>query len=197
MDGSPLARIRWRRRGAWLWPAFTALTVLDAIFGHLLPPAGQTQSVVAAALLALLANLLAIVLCSRPLGALLRRARPDLPVVVARNYAGVGVICAVALILFSVGLAHRGSVMAMQRTQRDAVVRAQAFIGDRAPDRFRRNLQSVSVFAVQPGEIYRICVPSADGTRDYCVIVKTGSRFANSVSFAGYEPNSLFAQGAG
>jgi hypothetical protein len=171
--------------------------VLDAIFGHLLPPAGQTQSIVAAALLALLANLLAIVLCSRPLGALLRRARPDLPVVVARNHAGVGVICAVALILLSVGLAHRGSVMAVQRTQRDAVVRAQAFIGARAPDEFRRNLQYVSVFAVQVGEIYRICVPSVGGSRDYCVVVNTRAPFATSVSFAGYEPNSLFSEGVG
>jgi hypothetical protein len=80
---------------------------------------------------------------------------------------------------------------------RDATARAQAWIGDRAPATFRRNLERVTTFAIQPGSIYRSCVPSTDGDRTYCVIVKTQLPFARSVSFAGYEPNSLFAAGAG
>ena len=33
-----LARLRWRMRGAWLWPAFFALTALDGALIALLPP---------------------------------------------------------------------------------------------------------------------------------------------------------------
>ena len=48
MSTARLARIRWRRSGAWLWPAFITLTLVDAVVGHLLPPVGETQSLVAA-----------------------------------------------------------------------------------------------------------------------------------------------------
>jgi hypothetical protein len=32
------ARLRWRLRGAWMWPAFIALTLADGVVLHLLPP---------------------------------------------------------------------------------------------------------------------------------------------------------------
>jgi hypothetical protein len=197
MDGAWLARVRWRRRGAWMWPVFATMTVLDAIVGHLLPPAGQTQTVVAAALLGCMLNLLAVLFLSRPLGALLRRVRGDLPRVVARDYAGTGAVLGVGLVLLTAGIAHRSSVLDERRAMQDAVARAQAWIGVRAPAEFRRNLRVTSTYAIQPGSIYRTCVPSDDRKRTYCVIVKTYLPLARSVSFGGYEPNSTFAQGTG
>jgi hypothetical protein len=88
-------------------------------------------------------------------------------------------------------------VLARQRTMQDAIARAEAWIGFRAPDEFRRNLRLADTVAIQAGSIYRTCVPSDDRKRTFCVIVKTQLPFANSVSFAGYEPNSLFAAGTG
>src|SRR3954462_5223143 len=32
------ARLRWRLRGAWLWPAFVAFTIVDGLLLHFLPP---------------------------------------------------------------------------------------------------------------------------------------------------------------
>jgi hypothetical protein len=194
MDGVWLARIRWRRRGAWLWPAFVGMTVVDGIVGHLLPPAGETESVVAAALAALVLNLIGVILLSRPLGIALRRVRRDLPTVVARNYAGTGVVLTITVVLFGVGLLHRSSVLASQRTMQDAVARARAWIGDHAPPQFRRSVGLLSTYAIQPG-IYRACAMSDDHTRTYCVIVRTSLPFARSVTFAGYEPNSVFSEG--
>jgi hypothetical protein len=191
-----LTRIRWRRRGAWLWPMFIALIVVDAVIGHALPPQGDTESLVAAALLACVLNLLAVVLCTRPAGAVLRRFRPDLPRVVARDYAGRGLIVAVAASLTAVGLVHHSAILAHQRTMRDAIGRAQAFIGDRAPAEFRRNVQFVNTYTIEAG-IYRICVPSAVQARSYCVVVKESLPFQRSVSFAGSESNAVFAAGVG
>ncbi len=57
------------------------------------------------------------------------------------------------------------------RAVQDAIARAQAWIGDRAPDEFRRNLQFVSLLAIQAGTIYRACVPNVQNTKSYCVIV--------------------------
>ncbi len=190
-------RMRWRRRGAWLWPAFAAFTVLDAVVGHLLPPAGATEGLVAAGLLALVVNLIGVVLLSWPLGLLVRRVRRDVPSIVARDYGGTVVVVAVAATLFAAGLVHRPAVIARQRAMDDAIARAEAWIGDRAPAEFRRNLGVVSMLAIQPGTIYRACVPSTDGRRSYCVIVNRNLPFENSVTFSGYEPNSVLAAGAG
>ena len=195
MDGAWLARMRWRRRGAWLWPVFVAMTIVDAVIGHLLPPAGDTQTLFAAALLGLVGNVLAVLLLSRPLGALLRRSRPDLPGFVARNYAGTGAVVFVAIVLLSIGLVHHSSIISDRRSMEEAIVRAQAYIGDRAPAAFRRNVQMTSTYAIEPGAIYRVCVLSVDRRRTYCVVVKTQLPFEHSVTFAGYEPNSMFSLG--
>ncbi len=190
-------RMRWRRAGAWLWPSFVALTVLDGAVGHMLPPAGTTETLFAAALLGLVINVIAVVLLSRPLGMLVRRMRRDMPSVVARDYGGTVVVFAVAAVLLTAGLVHRPVIQARQRATADAIARAQAWIGDRAPDEFRRNLQFVSLLAIQPGAIYRACVPSVRGDRSYCVIVNRNLPFQSSVKFSGYEPNSVLDAGTG
>lgn len=195
MDGASLHRLRWRLRGAWLWPAFVALTIADAIVGHMLPPAGDGQTLVSAALVALVLNLIAVILLSRPLGAALRRTRRDLPSIVARDYAGTTVVVVIALALLTVGLVHRSTLQAQRRTMYDAIRRAQAYIGDRAPAEFRRNLDLADTFVIQQGSIYRTCVPSDDRKRTYCVIVKDKLPFARSVSFGGYEPNEVMSTG--
>jgi hypothetical protein len=192
-----IVRLRWRRAGAWLWPAFILLTLADAVIGHRLPPAGDTESLVAAALLALVANLLAVLFLSRPIGHLLRQARPDLPGVVARDYGGTLVVLVVTATIVTTGLIHAPAIQASQRAMQDAITRAQAWIGDRAPDEFRRNLQFVSLLEIQSGAIYRACVPNVAGTRSYCVIVNRELPFERSVTFSGYEPNSVLGAGGG
>jgi hypothetical protein len=211
MEYGHLARARWRLRGAWQWPAFVAMTVADAVIGHLLPPSGQTQSVVAAGLAALALNLIGVVLLSAPAGALLRRLRPDLPRVVARNYAGTTVILAITAVVLMAGIAHRSTVAADGQAMREAIARAQAFIGDRAPAPFRRNVRQIDTLEIQEGAVYRECVPSAAAApaqpatqatatptrRTYCVVVNVSRPWSQSVRFAGYEPNSVFGQGVG
>jgi hypothetical protein len=192
-----LVRMRWRRAGAWLWPSFIAFTIADAAIGHLLPPAGTGESLAGAALLGLVANLIAVLLLARPIGMLLRRIRGDLPAFIARDYGGTVVVLAVTAVIVLAGLAHRSAIQATQRAAQDAIVRAQAWIGDRAPDEFRRNLQFVSLLAIQPGSIYRACVLNAAGTKDYCVIVNRKLPFERSVTFAGSEPNSVLGAGTG
>jgi hypothetical protein len=195
MEAAWLGRLRWRRRGAWLWPVFAIAIVADALIGHLLPPSGETQTLLAAAVAALFLNLIAVLVLSWPLGAVLRRRRPGMPRVVARDYGGTIAIFGVAAALLIAGLLHRPSVLTHRHAMHDAIARAQAWIGDRAPAEFRRNLDRVSTVVIEPGSIYRTCVPSDRDMRTYCVIVKTHLPLARSVSFAGYEPNAVFSQG--
>jgi hypothetical protein len=195
MEDRWLARIRWRRRGAWMWPSFIALTVLDGLIGSALPPSGEGWNFVGAALFGCFANLVAIVALSVPLRFAIRRVRPDLPKVVAMDYAGTTVMAAISAVLLAAGIVHRPQTQADQRVMADAIVRAQAFIGDRAPARFRRNVEYVNTFTIQAGSIYRMCVPSIDRAQTYCVIVRTKLPLARSVIFDGYESNAVFGAG--
>ncbi|MEA2214207.1 MAG: hypothetical protein QOF83_4155 [Solirubrobacteraceae bacterium] len=195
MDGAWLARMRWRRRGAWLWPTFVAATALDALIVHALPFLGDSQSLAGGTVAGLLFNLLVVLLLSRPLGAVLRRRRTDMPATVARNYGGTVAVLVVPVLLMALGLAHHRAIEDQRRMLDDAIIRAIAYIGDRAPDAFRANVRHTDTYTIQPGSVYRTCVPNAAGTRTYCVIVNTHMPLARSVVFGGYESNSLFAQG--
>lgn len=197
MDGAWLVRARWRLRGAWQWPVFVAMTFVDALAGHLLPPTGESESAAAALLAGLVLNLLGVLLLARPLGMLIRRFRPDLPLVVAKDYAGTAVVIGIAAALGGAGLAHRSSLIADQRAMREASARAEAWIGVHAPSSFRRNAMLVNLFEIQPGRVYRACVPSAVDGRSYCVVVDVRRPWARSVRPAGSEPNSYFGEGVG
>ncbi len=190
-----LVRLRWRRAGAWMWPSFILFTLVDGVVGHSLPPAGSTESLTAAALLGLVLNLLGVLFLSRPIGWGLRRIRRDLPSFIARDYGGTFVVLALTATLLLAGVIHRPAIQASQRAMQDAIARAQAWIGDRAPDEFRRNLQVVSLLAIQAGTIYRACVPNVQNTKNYCVIVDRSKPLDQSVRFSGYEPNSTLASG--
>jgi hypothetical protein len=194
---SRLARLRWRRRGAWLWPTFVVLTAADAIIGHELPPIGDSQKIFAAVLLGGIFNLLGVIVLSWPLSLVLRRMRPDLPAMVARDYAGTLVVVAITAALLGTGIAHRSTILQRSTVARDAATRAEAWIGTRAPAAYRRDAARLDTFAIEPGRLYRTCATSADGNRSYCVIVKMWLPASRSVFFAGHEPNAVFATGVG
>jgi hypothetical protein len=196
MESAWLARLRWRQRGAWLWPMFAVTCVLDGVIAHELPTLGDRESFYGGLVAGLILNVLAVVLCCRPGAMLLRRLRPDLPVGVARNYAGAAAVLSVSAALLAVGLVHRPTIVSSERMLSDVTARAEAFIGARAPATFRAEAARTDTYTIQAGYAYRTCVPSQDGRRTYCVIVKPRLPFAQSVVFAGYEPNWLFSEGA-
>ena len=195
MDGASLTRIRWRLHGAWMWPSFVVLTLLDGLIVHWLPWSGDAQTAESGWIGGLFLGLLAIAVGAPVCALLLRRLRPDMPRVVARDYAGTGLLAGVTVMFLAIGLAHHARVTSDGRALQDAVARAQAYIGDRAPAAFRANLGRADTYAIQAGTIYRVCVHARGGSRSFCVVVNRSRPFAASVTFSGYEPNSSFTQG--
>jgi hypothetical protein len=179
-----------------MWPAFAALTLADAVIGHALPSSGDAETFADALLSAIVLNLIAVALLARIAGIGLRRRRPDLPAIVARDYAGTWLLCAVAATLLVAGIAHHSTVDAHRRALTDAVARAQAWIGTRAPAEFRRNVGQADTVTIEAG-LYRTCVPSDRTDRTYCVVVHESMPLAASVRFDGYESNAVFAAGVG
>ncbi|MEO8967460.1 MAG: hypothetical protein ABI355_07635 [Solirubrobacteraceae bacterium] len=195
MDGARFVRLRWRLRGAWLWPTFVVVTVLDGVIIHARPPAGTAQNLAGGIVIAMTINVIAVLLFSQLLGRLIRRRRTDLPIEVARNYGGTAAISLITAIVLGAGLAHHTALVAEQHTLREVIVRAEAFIGDHAPAPFRAMASHTDTYTIQPGQIYRTCVPDRTVTRTYCVIVKPRLPLTASVVFGGYEPNAVLAQG--
>src|SRR5215213_7304623 len=52
--------MRWRLRGAWMWPTFAAVTLLDGVLLHLLPPVREGIGLIPGILIATFGNLVLI-----------------------------------------------------------------------------------------------------------------------------------------
>ena len=198
MDAArPLVRLRWRLRGAWLWPAFVVLPLADAAIVHTLPLAGDSASLVGSWLLGVVVSLLAIVALAPPLGFAVRRLRPDMPRLVARNYAGALLTLTVTFVLLAAGLAHHNVVSADLAALQDASARAEAYIGAHAPAEFQHDLRRLETYEVQPPDVYRSCAANPTGSRFYCVVVRRDRPFGKSVRYDGSESNAVLSQGTG
>ncbi|MBO0768598.1 MAG: hypothetical protein J2O48_07935 [Solirubrobacterales bacterium] len=188
-----LVRLRWRLRGAWQWPSVVALTLADALIVHWLPPSGDSESLVGGWLIGLVLTLIALCLLVPLGGFLIRKRRPDLPRVVARNYAGALSTLLVSLALLAAGIANQATIRADHTALLDASQRAEAWIGFHAPARFQRNVQRLDTFQIQPQRVFRSCV--SDGPRYYCVVVDRSKPWGSGVRYDGSESNTLLSQG--
>lgn len=189
------ARLRWRLRGAWLAPLLVLLTILDGLVVHSLPVTGDRTGVVGGLLLGAFLNFVAVVVVAPVGGMALRRVRRDLPRVVARDYAGTGLVIFVSGALFAAGLAHHTTIVHHRAALAEALTRGEAWIGTHAPPEFRRHAALVDAVAIVDGSIYRVCAPGARADRAWCAIVRTRVPFPGGVRFAGGEPNALFQAG--
>jgi hypothetical protein len=195
MDLSWVVRARWRLAGAWMWPAFVVLGVADGVIGHVLPAAGDSESVLGGIVVGLVLNVIAVAVLARPAGMLLRRRRRDLPSAIARNYGGTACVVLVTIGFAALGLAHHSSIAGDRAVMRDATARAAAWIGDHAPAPFRMDASRLDTVVIQADSLYRACAANPDGTRDYCVVVNERRPPARSVIPDGSESNETLARG--
>lgn len=172
MESGALTRLRWRRRGAWMWPLFFGGTVGEAVLIHQLPFAGDGAGVIGAGLLAMFFNLLAIGVAAPVLGWWWGRRRPEWPNVVARDRAGVAILVLVAAALVVGGIAHRPAVRAQQDDLAAEGAAVHDYVLAQAPVIYRRKLGAATTVRVD-AHLYRTCVPGGDPERALCLIVNT------------------------
>jgi hypothetical protein len=186
------SRLRWRLRGAWLAPLVVLLTLADALLIHYRPLAGDGRTnLLAALLLASFLNLVAVAALAPFAGIAWRRVRPDQPVVVARDRAGVVLVLLVTAGLVAGGALHRGTIVRNADALADAHARAVAWIGTYAPAPFRRHLELADTVAVVPGSVYRTCAPDPASGHSWCVVVRADG----AVRRDGGTPNAVFQAG--
>jgi hypothetical protein len=167
-----LRRWRWRLRGAWQWPAFALLTVVDTALLVALPfyepgPGG----VVPALLLAGFANLFVVAVAAPLVGRLVRARRPDLPRLIARDYAGAVLLVALGVAFAAGGLLHRPAAAAAD-AKVEAVRRSlHAYVLNTAPE-LRAHLGTTDIRRLEP-DLYRACVAKRRPGRWLCLFVST------------------------
>ena len=167
-----MRRMRWRLRGAWLWPAFVVLTVLEMGLLHWLPIAGDGTGFFPAMLLAGSFNVIAIAVLGGLGGRILRRARPDLPRVVADDYAGLaalGVVCSAFVVA---GLVHRPERIADRKAFARQSTAVRLWVQANADAFARAHVDSADSVQID-ADLYRTCVPGRDPRRWLCLIVDT------------------------
>jgi hypothetical protein len=167
------SRLRWRWRGATLWPAFAAAVVVDALLLHLLPVVyDEGPDLVPALLLAGFLNLFLVAVGAPLAGRWWRRRRPALPRVVADDRAGTVLLAGVAAMLVVLGVVHRPVVSAARADAAAQARAARRFVMAQAPPEFAANVDRMNTWKQGP-DLYRTCAPGPDPRRAFCVIVTT------------------------
>jgi hypothetical protein len=188
-----LTRLRWRLRGATMWPAFLVALVFDAVLLHWLPISGDVApDLFAAVLLAFFFNLVAVAVGAPLLGRLVRRRWPGLPKVVADDRAGTALVAATAAVLLGLGLAHRPAVQRQQDAFDAQAAAARTFVLARAPARFRAHVDRMDTWKQGAG-LYRTCVPGPNDRRSFCVFVNTRHDPPLVIGDRDQSPNSVLA----
>jgi hypothetical protein len=184
-----LTRMRWRLRGAWLWPAFIVLTLAEGVALQALPIAGDGPGgVFPGVLLAGFANLILVAAVAPLAGPRLRRRRPDLPRVVAQNYAGTALLLAFAAVVVAGGLIHRPAVLAAEDDLRAQAAAVHDYVITQQPS-YAPGIALADPHRVQD-DLYRTCVPGPDPKRWLCLYVDTAQRPAGVTLDGDSTPNS-------
>jgi hypothetical protein len=166
-------RLRWRMRGATLWPAFAVAVLVDGVLLDVLPVAGdEGPGLFAAVILAGFLNLIVVAVGAPLAGRWLRRRRPGMPKVVATDKAGTALLAVVALSLVILGVVHRPAVRDADADLAAQAAEARSFVLRRAPPEYRTNVERMDTWKQGP-QLYRTCVPGPDSRRAFCVIVNT------------------------
>ena len=171
--------MRWRLRGAWQWPAYALLTVLDAVILHELPPVREGIDFVPALIVSSLGNLFLMGAVAPWLGRrLAERERAaggnGIPLAVRvevlkdRTAAVLLTIATVGLLV--AGLGNQPAVVAETEDVEDAIALLERYVPGNAPHEIQRNLEIVNTDRLEEG-YFRMCINYDERDRAWCVFV--------------------------
>jgi hypothetical protein len=166
-------RLRWRLRGAMLWPSFVVALVIEAVLLDRLPVSGDDgPGLFAAVLLAGFVNLCLVAVAAPLAGRWLRRRRPGMPAVIATDRAGAALLATACAVVAVLGLMHRSTVRAAREDLDAQAASARRFVLSQAPHEFQAHADHLNTVK-QGKHLYRTCVAGADPDRAFCVFVNT------------------------
>jgi hypothetical protein len=191
------ARLRWRLRGATMWPAFVVLTFADGVVLHVLPPIRTGVDLIPGILIATFANLFLIGAVGPFLAGRMRARRPGPPAPeqaareVLVDRFGTALLAAGLIGLVAAGLATRPLVVS-ETEDTDANARAvRDYVFDSGNDELIRNIETANTIRLSEG-YFRTCIARDDRRRSFCLFVDTSKRPVEIVRDSSAESNSVF-----
>ena len=172
-------RLRWRLRGAWLWPAFVVLTLRRRVLLALLPPyAGAPENVFPGVLLAGFVNLLAVAVVA-PLAGPAAAPPPARPAAPDRlDYAGTALLAAITALLSPAGCCTARPSRPRRRASRRSPA-ACTTTWSRRRREYRGCSTPIDAMRLER-DYYRACVPGATrGAGCACSSTPTSARRAS------------------
>lgn len=195
-----LRRLRWRLRGAWQWPAFAALTLVDGVIISRLSPTGADVDVFLGVILASFGNLFLVGLVAPWLTRrLLERQRrtegatgaSGPPSEVLHDRTATALLCAGTVALFVAGLGLQPVIVSeTEATEENARV-VQSYVEAHGSEEVRRNLGTANTIRLADG-YFRTCIALDDRTEAYCLLVDVNQTPANVTVDPNPVPNSEY-----
>jgi hypothetical protein len=191
------ARLRWRLRAATMWPAFIAVTLLDGVLLHLLPPIGTNVPVIAGIIMSTFGNLVLIgaaaPFLARRIGA--RRPGPPAPEQAAHEVlvdrVGTLLLLGGVIGIVAAGLGNREVVVSETDATTENARVVRAYVLAHGDAEVRRNLETANTIRLGEG-YFRTCIARDNRSRAYCMFVDTKKHPTEVTPDSSAEPNSVF-----
>jgi hypothetical protein len=186
------ARLRWRLRGAWMWPAFVVLTLVDGLVLHLLPPVRTGVDLVPGVLLATFGNLFLVGAMAPWLARRIsQRTSSQAAREVLVDRIGTGLLVAGVAGVLAAGLAARPSVVLETESREENASAVREYVLHSGDEELVRNIETANTVRLGEG-YYRTCVARDDRRRYVCLFVDTRREPARVVRDPSSEPNSAY-----
>ena len=199
-----MRRLRWRLIGAWRWPLFLVMTVVDALILSEMAPTGGKVPFLPALFICSFGNLFLIGAfapwVARRLAARQGVATAGAPstfppsnhleLTVDRVAAAVLVLAGVGLL--AAGLGNKRVVVADTERLERAGAAVRAYVAKHAPPEVKRRVDAANTHATLEDGFFRTCVPYEDARKQYCMFVDATREPPSIVRDRDTRPNAVY-----
>lgn len=178
------ARMRWRLRGAWMWPTFVVITLLDGVLLHELTPVRDLPlALIPAIVIATFANLVLVGAVGPWLARRMWNRRPaadprapaKAQLEVLSDRIGTGLLVAGVFGVLAAGLAARPTVVAETEERQRAAEELLRFVQAHGSEELQRNLEASDTRRLGDA-YYRSCIPNDERDGWTCFFVDATGR---------------------
>jgi hypothetical protein len=172
-------RLRWRIRGAWQWPAYAVLTLLDAVILHALPPVTGGVDFVPGLIVSSFGNLFLMGVVAPWLGRRLAQRESgtggngiplSVKIEVLKDRSAALLLAFATLGLVAAGLATQPlRVNETEDLERNSEL-FLSYVAEHAPAEIVRNDQTANTIRLEDG-YFRTCINYDDRSRVWCVFI--------------------------
>lgn len=172
-------RLRWRLRGAWQWPAYGVLTLLDALILHELPPVRTGVDFIPGLIVSSFANLFLMGAVAPWLAKRLAQRERDhggngvplsVRIEVLKDRTAPVLLGVATLGLVAAGLGMRPVVIVETEYRERQVDVLAEYVAAEAPHEIQRNAQIANTIRLAEG-YFRSCINYDERERVWCVFI--------------------------